>query len=241
MTSNRDEHISRGYAVYPEFSHLQGKNLVFPKDQLTGGTWFISNEKGDIGILLNGAFEKHFSNPPYRKSRGLILPEIFQNDSPLSAIKHYSFTGIENFTIILWQQNELWEIKWNGKLLYIEKLNQETCHIWSSVTLYTPEMITERQQWFTEWRKTRSVMDQSSILDFHTQTQKNNKEYGLQIARPNKITTVSVTSIMLKNQQATLIHKDILQEIEVFLDYEISYAAKTISPVNFYAKHAQDN
>ena len=241
MTSNRDEHISRGNAVYPAFSLINGKNLLFPKDPVSGGTWFISNEKGDIGILLNGAFEKHFSNPPYRKSRGVVLPEIFQNDSPLNAIKQYDFSGIENFTIILWQQQQLWEIKWNGLLLHMTEINAGICHIWSSVTLYTPEMTNERKNWFTEWCNTLTIFEQGSILDFHTQTGQDNKEYGLQIARPDKITTVSITSIRLENQQVTLIHKDLLRGIDVSLDYEINHLVKIHSPVNFYAEHAQNN
>lgn len=232
MTSNRDEHINRGNAVYPAFSLINGKNLLFPKDPVSGGTWFISNEKGDIGILLNGAFEKHFSNPPYRKSRGVILPEIFQYDSPLKAIKKYDFSEIENFTIILWQAQKLWEIKWNGLLLHMTEMNSGISHIWSSVTLYTPEMTKERKNWFTEWCKTLTAFEQGSILDFHTQTKQHNKEYGLQIARPDNITTVSVTSINMENQQASLIHKDLLHGNDVSVDYQISHPVKFQLPVN---------
>lgn len=241
MTSNRDEHISRGNAVFPDFYHLDGKNLVFPKDQTSGGTWFISNDKGDIGILLNGALEKHFSNPPYRKSRGLILPDIFQKDSPLNAIKQYDFAGIENFTIILWQAKQLWEIKWNGLIVHMTEINPGIAHIWSSVTLYTPEMTKERKNWFIEWCKTFTVFEQDSILKFHTQAQQDNKEYGLQIARPDKITTVSTTSIRVENQQVTLIHKDLIGGIDVSLNYEISNLANIQSPVNFTAVYAQNN
>ena len=110
LTSNRDEHISRGLAQYPEFYLSNNKKLVFPKDSKAGGTWFISNEHGDTGILLNGAFKKHISTPPYRKSRGHILPDIFQSDSPLEALNHYNLKGIENFTIILWEEEKLREI-----------------------------------------------------------------------------------------------------------------------------------
>lgn len=232
MTSNRDEHINRGNAVYPAFFLMNGKNLLFPKDPVSGGTWFISNEKGDIGILLNGAFEKHFSNPPYRKSRGVVLPEIFQTDSPLKSIKQYDLFGIENFTIILWQAQKLWEIKWNGLLLHMTEMNSGISHIWSSVTLYNPEMTKERKKWFTEWCKTITAFEQSSILNFHTQTKQHNKEYGLQIARPDNITTVSVTSIKMENQQASLIHKDLLYGNDVSVDYQIFHPIKFQLPVN---------
>lgn len=241
LTSNRDEQISRGNAAYPEFYYLSGKHLVFPKDRSSGGTWFISNEKGDIGVLLNGAFEKHLSSPPYAGSRGLILPQVFQNDSPLTAIKHYPFTGIENFTIILWQQKELWDIKWNGNLLHMERINPKFSHIWSSITLYSPEMALNRQKWFNEWRQKQSGFDQKDLVDFHTQTQKYNKEYGLQIARNNGIATVSTTSIKLEGQEVSLIHKDMLQTIDISLTYSLSQLAQIYTPVSDHAENIQKN
>ncbi len=70
LTSNRDEHVSRSIALYPEIYQANNRKIMFPKDSKAGGTWFISNENGDIGVLLNGAFEKHVPMPPYCKSRG---------------------------------------------------------------------------------------------------------------------------------------------------------------------------
>ena len=97
LTSNRDEHISRGIALYPEFYQLNDKKLAFPKDSKAGGTWFISNEQGDAGVLLNGAFEKHIPQPTYRKSRGWLLPEIFQTPVPIPVIDGIQFGGHRKF------------------------------------------------------------------------------------------------------------------------------------------------
>lgn len=241
MTSNRDEHISRANAAYPEFYTFSDRKLVFPKDSLKGGTWFISNEKGDIGILLNGAFEKHISKPPYRNSRGSILPEIFQAECPLIALNQYDLTAIENFTIILWYQRQLWEIKWDGVLLYFAKMNSKTCHIWSSVTLYTPKMIKEREHWFDRLHQSGKIRNQQEILAFHTQSHINNKEYGLRINRGNKILTISTTSLSLNCQKATLIHKDLVQGIDANLSYYISPCVRTAITANSNDNHAQNN
>lgn len=241
MTSNRDEHITRANAVYPAFYDFGDKQLVFPKESLKGGTWFISNQMGDIGILLNGAFEKHVSSPPYRQSRGWILPEIFQKESPLRALKQYDLTGIENFTIILWYQKQLWEIKWNGTLMYMVKLNPKTSHIWSSVTLYTPQMIAERKQWFDQLFQSGKIWDQQDILDFHTRTHLSNKAYGLQINRENQIRTVSTTSLSLDKQRANLVYMDLIQGIDTNLSYDIPFYTNLTFRANPEIQYEQSN
>lgn len=241
LTSNRDEHISREIALHPEFYQLNGKMLVFPKDSKAGGTWFISNAHGDTGVLLNGASEKHTPMPPYRKSRGLVLPEIFQSGSPFDALKQYNLADIENFTIILWEQNKLKEIKWDGNKLLAKSHNPQRAHIWSSVTLYDENMMAERHGWFNSWVQNRNDIRQPDILDFHSITHTNNKEYGLRISRNNNISTTSITSLRLENQKATFYHKDFIQNIESILEYDLMQAPNTIIPTNSESEIAQKN
>lgn len=241
LTSNRDEHISRGIALYPEFYQLNGKILAYPKDSKAGGTWFISNEKGDAGVLLNGAFEKHIPLPPYRKSRGLVLPELFQYDSAFETLKAYDLTGIENFTIILWEQQQLREIKWDGTKLFVQLHNPKQAHIWSSVTLYSEKMITERHGWFNNWLLSDKIIMQPDILDFHSNTSANNKEYGLRISRDNEISTSSITSISLENQKATFYHKDLIQNIESTLQYDLMQKPTIITSITTESEIAQKN
>jgi hypothetical protein len=231
LTSNRDEHISRGIAQYPEFYMLNGRKLAFPKDTKASGTWFITNENGDTGVLLNGAFEKHVPVPPYRKSRGLVLPELFQETAPYEAMKQYDFSGIENFTIILWEQEQLREIKWDGKTLNTKNYNPRQAHIWSSVTLYDKEMINERHEWFSNWIASQTYISHQNILNFHSNTEAENKEFGLRISRNNNISTTSITSLCIQNQTAHFYHKDYIQHIESTLDYDLLNVHHIISPV----------
>ena len=72
------ENIQRENAAAPDFHILPNKKIIFPKDAKAGGTWFAAADTGVIAVLLNGAFKKHIAQPPYRKSRGLILLEIMQ-------------------------------------------------------------------------------------------------------------------------------------------------------------------
>ncbi|MEO8770825.1 MAG: NRDE family protein [Ferruginibacter sp.] len=220
LTSNRDEHIERPVALYPEIYILNNKKLVFPKDTKANGTWFISNEEGDVGIILNGAFQKHVHKTSYRKSRGLILPELFQHENAFEEMIRYDFSGIENFTMILWVNKQLREIRWNGSELYIHEHDPNRAYIWSSVTLYSPAMMDERSKWFKEWIKTGNTISQRSIIDFHTNTASTNHEYGLKIKRSNNICTTSITSVYIAVEKTYHYHKDCIQNIESILEYE---------------------
>ena len=233
LTSNRDEHISRGIALYPDFYDNGIKKLIYPRDHRAGGTWFISNEQGDTGVLLNGAFEKHKPLQSYRKSRGMVLPEIFQSDSPIVAISQYNLAGIENFTIILLEQGLLYEIKWDGIKLSIKNYRPQKAYIWSSVTLYSTQMILERRGWFDKWLQLNKTNTQADILNFHSETGSGNMEYGLRISRENEIATSSITSLKIEHQKATFHHKDLIQNIDAILEYDLkSILTNPISIIN---------
>lgn len=230
FTSNRDEHFNRGIALYPEIYQANKRKIIYPKDIKAGGTWFISNENGDIGVLLNGAFERHLPKPPYRKSRGLMLLDVFDAELPYEKLCHYDFSGIENFTLILWQQGLLKEIKWDGIKLKERKHNPGLPHIWSSVTLYSEKMIAERHGWFSSWIYSIRKITQKDVFDFHFNTQNQNKEYGLRISRINKISTTSITSLWLHGQRANLRHYDLVQDIESTLEYDLKQVQNLVIP-----------
>lgn len=78
LTSNRDEIISRSDTVLTEEKSAFGERLFYPKDPLANGTWFAFTPTRLV-CLLNGGFTKHKRVLPYRKSRGLIVLERFQN------------------------------------------------------------------------------------------------------------------------------------------------------------------
>ena len=77
LTSNRDEDPSR--ASLALVAESVGSQIVhFPKDPKAGGTWFASNKSDFTLCVLNGGFEKHKHNPPYRLSRGLMVLDFFK-------------------------------------------------------------------------------------------------------------------------------------------------------------------
>lgn len=106
LTSNRDEKNYRP-TLPPEIHVVNGKKLLFPKDEEAGGTWIATNNQHQTVCLLNGAFETHVKNPPYRKSRGLILLESFGYDSFAEFAENVDLENIEPFTLLLIEHQEI--------------------------------------------------------------------------------------------------------------------------------------
>ena len=100
LTSNRDEHKTRGLAIAPKRIHANECEIIYPKDADAGGTWIATKNTGEAIVLLNGGFYKHEPTPPYKKSRGIILLAIFNESNPLLALESINLLGIEPFTLI---------------------------------------------------------------------------------------------------------------------------------------------
>ncbi len=78
---------------------------------------------GLSAVLLNGAIKAHQPEPPYRKSRGLILLDLIAASSPADAFEETDFNGIEPFTVILFENKNLYSGKWDGRMKWLESLN----------------------------------------------------------------------------------------------------------------------
>jgi hypothetical protein len=212
ITSNRDEKSTRPIALPPKPIHINNTTLYYPTDITSSGTWFIVNEKGDTGVLLNGAFVKHQPKAAYSKSRGSILPFLFQSENPLEVLNEFNFNQVENCTLVLYVNKQLVQAIWDGVELTVDILDEKLPYIWSSVTLYDVMMIAERRTWFNNFLYKNLEPSQQSLIDFHTNTGKENKEFGLQMNRNNAMLTVSITSVAINNQVAQMQYTDILQK-----------------------------
>jgi hypothetical protein len=105
-------------------------------------------ENGDAAVLLNGAFICHDAEPPYRSSRGIILLNIFSAERPSVTFTKISLQDIEPFTLIMLENNCLYEFRWDGTEKYCKQLSTNRAHIWSSATLYDGFAVKKREQWF---------------------------------------------------------------------------------------------
>lgn len=208
ITSNRDEHISRRNAFEPKEELINGKRVVFPKDPRAGGTWFAVNEDGVVAVLLNGANEPHIPTGGYARSRGLIVLEVVGQDNPEGHLSEIDLDNIEPFTLLVFQENRLSELRWDGHKRAISELKSDHERIWSSVTLYDKEAIEERELLFKAFLKSKKV-DAESVVDFHSNNH-GDLENGFIIDRATGLKTFSVTQVMLSKNGIQMVHHDLL-------------------------------
>lgn len=194
LTHNRDEKLTRQPSDLPKKHQYKNTIITCPKDLDAKGTWFGQNEKGLIVCVLNGAFEKHVSIPPYRKSRGIVVMDALASVSVDTFIAEYDLEGIENFTMILLDKNLFYELIWDGNKKFLKKLSPTQTHIWSSVTLYTEEQRAQRKSWLNTWLTTYKPTP-NNLLSFHENGGENNKETRLRMAIKGSHQTVSITQV----------------------------------------------
>jgi hypothetical protein len=227
ITSNRDEHIQRENAAAPGFHILANKKIIFPKDARAGGSWFAVADNGVVLVLLNGAFKKHISQPPYRKSRGLILLEIIEADEPVSFFKALNLDKIEPFTIILYQPDLLHDLRWDGEQKHEKKLNISGNYIWSSSTLYTDAIITLRENLFEQFMLSPAGITASDIHDFHASSN-GDHENGFIINRQTGMKTFSITQAVVHCNTVNFLHTDLLQQKQYAETIPVNQAAINI-------------
>ena len=210
ITSNRDEKIIRPSAIPPKNYFLNGKNIIYPKDSKAGGTWYALDENGTIVVLLNGADEKHDVKFPYRKSRGLIVLEMISSASPKDFWQEMDLDNIEPFTLVLFQDKQLFQFRWNGIEKSAVDLEVDKNYIWSSSTLYSKEIREQRASWFYAFLANNPVITEDKMLYFHRYTERDDKEHGLIINRNNEMKTLSITQSVIEKNKVIINHLDLI-------------------------------
>ena len=212
LTSNRDEKKVRKPSLAPMKYQLNGKSVFFPKDLEAGGTWIAISNRQFTVCLLNGGIDRHTPNPPYKKSRGLVVLDFFNHTSVEEFVTHYDFSNIEPFTLVVVDSSNglcLYELIWNGAMIQTNKKDEKTPHIWSSATLYTPEVIEKRKQWFSEWLAGKKKYDLESIMQFHETGGNGDIQNDLIMNRSNQLLTQSITSIHQSEDGARMRYRNI--------------------------------
>ncbi len=212
LTSNRDEHFTRGLALAPKKYTEKNYKIIYPKDSDAGGSWVALKSSGDAAVLLNGAFEKHDRLKTYRKSRGIIFMEIIKAVRPDIYFEEIDLTEIEPFTIVIFFNRHLYEFRWDGNQKYILHPDASVPHIWSSVTLYDKTATAKRKDWFTNWKLSTKKINTETIFDFHRFGGITDPENGLIINRNGKLRTVSITLIKLSESDASMTYLDLTNE-----------------------------
>jgi len=221
ITSTRDEKINRKNALRPQMCFYKGEKLFYPRDGDARGTWIVMKESGDAAVLLNGAFICHRNEPPYRLSRGIILLDIISTEKPSLTLKKISLQDIEPFTLVLLENNCLYEFRWDGAEKYCRQLSIDRPHIWSSATLYDSLVVKKREQWFISFLDNHPVLTQQDIMNFHRFTSDGDMQNDLLKTLDAVYCTLSITSIFMTKDRANMkyidLKKDTVSEINIAL------------------------
>lgn len=212
ITSNRDEKTLRPNAIEPKNYLINNKNIIFPKDKKAGGTWFAINENSTVLVLLNGATEKHFLKASYRKSRGLIVLELISSISVIEEWKNIDLENIEPFTIVLFEEEKLFQLCWNEIEKNILELDTSQSYIWSSSTLYSKEIREKRASWFNTFLDTNPAVTSEELFNFHRYTEPDNTEHGLVINRNDALKTLSITQTVIEQNKVAIHYNDLIAE-----------------------------
>ncbi len=211
LTSNRDEKNYRP-TLPPEIHVVNGKKLLFPKDEEAGGTWIATNNQHQTACLLNGAFENHTKTPPYRKSRGLILLESFSYDSFAEFAENVDLENIEPFTLLLIEHQDVvhfLELRWDGQQKHLKKIDASKCHIWSSATLYNKTIQQNREEWFKQLLEKHPNPDEALLFQFHHTKKDVDAKNDMVMKRANELETISISQVVVENKRVNFSYFDL--------------------------------
>jgi hypothetical protein len=175
-----------------------------------------------------GSAYAHERKASYCKSRGLVFLDIMDNIRPLHTFLKAPLSGIEPFTLLLWQQNSLYECRWDAReKKHCLPLKNYRPYIWSSSTLYDEEIRKKRELWFVKWLNAHPVPTKEEILDFHRFAGIGDKKNDLFMNRDGKVFTVSITNLEIGAERGTVHYTDTLSEQKTeaelfFSDYLIA-------------------
>ena len=229
ITSNRDEKIGRSLALPPQWYVINGEKVLFPKDPDAEGTWIAMKPSGQMAVLLNGGWQKHQPVYPYRKSRGLVFLDIVSANDMFGGFRQADLHLIEPFTILLFQDGKLEENRWDGNMKSSRFMDTTVPHIWSSVTLYSEDIIEQRRGWFSEWLELNPQPTSESIRQFHLFGGKGDEENGIRMNRNNEMLTVSVTCMEKINNKARMHYTDLLLDAHYETQVNLNTVHENIS------------
>jgi hypothetical protein len=204
LTSNRDELADRPASLPPGFYVTEeGVSLYYPKDPIGKGSWIAASEDERIVCLLNGGYHSHPHQPPYNRSRGLIVLEAFQYETPFDFYQSIDLIGVEPFTLIMVWAGLLFEFRWSGSEKHFLSLPNQP-YLWASATLYNNESIALKRSWLKKYLEDHPLPTQETLLDFHKDGGITDAMNGMRIKRSSGLQTLSITSIQLLGHEMSV-------------------------------------
>ncbi len=126
--------------------------------------------------------------------------------------QQYTFNQMEPFTLIAWEQQQLYEFRWDGTKKHLHTPNPSLPHLWASSTLYPESIQQKRQHWFRNFLNQQSVYDSASIVHFHKTAGDGDPLNDLVMNRNNIVCTTSITMIEYHTGKLNMQYYDLLQQ-----------------------------
>lgn len=211
FTVNRDESEKRP-ALAPDFYRDQNTRLLLPKDPKKGGTWIALSDQKRCVNLMNGAFSKHKYEPPYKKSRGLVLLDFLKTSSTEELAKTYDFDNIEPFTLLCIDWNnglEISELRWDGQEYYLKRVD-EAFKTWSASMTYSEKQKRKRREFFDEKRReNKAKLSADELWELHHTREASGGDLDIIIDR-GELKTTSVSQIVKRGDEIRFNYEDML-------------------------------
>ncbi|HEY3386688.1 MAG TPA: NRDE family protein [Saprospiraceae bacterium] len=205
ITSNRDESPGRQSTGLISTHTPEWNAIHYPLDELSGGSWIALADSGKVICLLNGGFVPFIPKPPYRMSRGQVVTEVASATDTLSFLHEFSLEEIAPFTMLVFENNVLTQLVWDGGQKHFSTLPNDQPQIWSSVTLYPEHVRAWRKSLFEKWLTAHQTYDRESIIAFH-QLANGDPDNDFVMNRNDIVRTLSITSISLQQHSGSIVH-----------------------------------
>ena len=204
ITFSRDEVYNRT-STAPELHNYKGQQLVFPKDNSSGGSWIGFNKtKSILGCILNNTGKS--PNEP-SKSRGLhLINQLVSDNGNLNDI---TLRDIAPFTQVFFhfQTKTIIQIDLDGLSLKKQNISMYSPFLICSNILYDQKTQTELKTHFINQISTNADEDVSSSFHKRNLFYRNHPIY---LRKDCDIQTVSITKIVKNISGFTLEYKDVL-------------------------------
>jgi uncharacterized protein with NRDE domain len=203
ITHNRDEHFQRPVAVPPAVYPVSlSDTAIYPKDPQSSGTWFAMHTDW-VCCMLNGGFERHQCVPPYKRSRGTVIPDFLSKLNMEVFTQQFDPLGMEPFTFVAYhiQSKVLHQLVWDEKALHWQKPNQTKPHMWCSATLYNSEVRRKRKQVFERFIGTSP--DAEAVFQFHQLHAGEQQDEGFFVNINHQIHTVAIMQCVYLDVEMT--------------------------------------
>jgi len=211
LTSSRDVRLSRPRASFPVQKKVAQEVILYPEDGLAKGTWIGTNTKGLTVCLLNGAFVKHNHTNNYTKSRGQVVLDLLSSDTPMTYLIADVLEGIEPFTLVFIYKGCLIEYRWDGLRLHKKNLDINKRYLWSSVTLYSEQIISQREKLFSQWGCEGEITEKESMAYHRSAFEELSPRNSALMLRENEdYGTVSISCVKSVGNLREMYYQDLI-------------------------------